>query len=331
MNWRDELTTRAEDAVDRYVAARPSLRVDSSQPSYRGGTNCVTFGSDNGRPIVFKYFVNSARFRNELFALNHFASTGFVPKVLDVVDERMIVMNRLGGIDIGRRFESLDDTLRPALSRAVGEALAKLTQVPFVEPTSGYSPSRDFKEMFWNDGLRLAVARFIEIGRRIQREVEAYRSPVFDASLRFLAANRRAANRKLDILFHEDVFNTMVDGDHIAGFCDLELCRPATVWLQLGAALNLCGDGRLKWNHLREGFERERGVRLEDDDLRAILAMHHFGHWIRICRWGLWDGDPRRDEYRAAAEAEASFYAAAMGNAADQIGVEFELERAPAR
>jgi hypothetical protein len=324
MNWREELTSRAEDAVTRHVAARPSMRVDSAQPSYRGGTNFVTFASDNGRPIIFKYFVSSARFRNELFALKHFAGTGLVPEVLDVADERMIVMSRLSGIEIGRRFENLDNASRPALSRSVGEALAKLTQVAFVEPAIGYSPARDFKEMFWNDGLRLAVARFIEIGRRIQHDVGAYRLPLFDSSLRFLAANRRAANQKLDILFHEDVFNTMVEGNQVVGFCDLELCRPATVWLQLGAALNLCGNGRLSWNDQRAGYERARGVRLNEDDLRAILAMHHLGHWIRICRWGLWDGDPRHSEHRRAAEADASFHADAMRAAADEVGVEFE-------
>src|SRR3954447_23677702 len=112
MNWRDELAIAAEGAVARYLATHRSLRIDLAQPEYRGGTNHVTFGHADGRPVVFKYFVNELRFRNELFALKHFASTGLVPQALDVADERLIVMSRLEGQDIAASFKELSGERR---------------------------------------------------------------------------------------------------------------------------------------------------------------------------------------------------------------------------
>src|SRR5258708_2498959 len=96
----DELLQQAGDAVCAFVHAHPEYCTNKRQPRYRGGTNRVTFGYRLKQPVIYKYFVNERRWRHELSCLTHFAPTGLVPQVLEVVPDRIIVMTRLSGSDL---------------------------------------------------------------------------------------------------------------------------------------------------------------------------------------------------------------------------------------
>jgi hypothetical protein len=61
----DQLLAEAERAVAAFVAQGGGFSVAAVQPTYRGGTNRVTFGARNGDPVVFKYFVSERRSQNE--------------------------------------------------------------------------------------------------------------------------------------------------------------------------------------------------------------------------------------------------------------------------
>ncbi len=89
------------------------------------------------------------------------------------------------------------------------------------------------------------------------------------------------------MLFHEDIFNMTVRHGEFQGFYDLEMCRQGTESMQLGVVVDLCEKGKLDWASIQSGYEAEVGRRLEKPELLSVLAMNHFYHWIRICRWGL--------------------------------------------
>ena len=53
------------------------------------------------------------------------------------------------------------------------------------------------------------------------------------------------------------------------------------------------------------GYQQQTGHRLDDTQALEILAMNHFYSWIRVCRWGWWDGDPAHVDHAAASEENA--------------------------
>lgn len=117
------------------------------------------------------------------------------------------------------------------------------------------------------------------------------------------------------MLFHEDIGNMKVDRDSFRGFYDLEMCRLGTEAMQLGVALYLCGPGKLSWAALRAGYETAVGYHLDEDILISILAMNHFYYWIRVCRWGHWDGNPEQQERRNELEADVGYFLDRMKDA----------------
>jgi hypothetical protein len=304
----DLLLAEAEAAVAAFVAHRPAYAVDATQPAYRGGTNRVTLGTRAGAPVVLKYFVQDRRWRHELACLRHLAPSGLVPRVLEAVPPRLLVLERLPGRDpTPEALRALTPAQTGALSREVGAALAALVAIPLPagpDPTDGYDLVRDFDPALWGDDLRAVVARILAPCRRLQRTVPAYCDPFFARSLALLEAQLPALDRARRVLFHEDVANLRVAGARFRGFYDLEMCRVGTAAMQLGVALGLCGAGGLDWPALAAGYGAATGAVLTPDDALAALAMHHFHHWTRIGWWGRWDGDPTVPaRWRAALEA----------------------------
>ena len=68
----------------------------------------MTFGHLDLKPVVFKFLVNNYRWQNEYFCLRHFAKTGYVPRILAVVPEQLIVMTRLPGHNFGGAYWKTD-------------------------------------------------------------------------------------------------------------------------------------------------------------------------------------------------------------------------------
>jgi hypothetical protein len=321
-NHEDRLLKEAVLAVERYVAIHPGYTIDAEQPEFRGGTNRVILGLRNGQPIVFKYFVTTDRWLTEYACLRHFQPAGIVPQVIDAVPERLIVMERIEGSDGLGGVE--EGTLSAAqvqdLGRQVGRALGKITATPLPTTADGYSPVRDFTGLRWSVRLDEVVHWYVASGRRVQKAIPAYAAPLCDGSLALLASQAERLAHDRQILFHEDIWNLRVDGDRFLAFYDLEMCRVGTEAMQLGVAVELCGPGRLDWGDLQHGFEAEVGRALSENDLLAVLAMNHFYHWIRACRWGHWDGDPADTEHLRSTTTDAEHHIARMIAACRVLG-----------
>lgn len=300
--------------VRAFIEANPSYTVAAEQPAYRGGTNHVTFGRRGREEVVFKRFCHASRWANELFCLRHFERSGLVPQVLDAVEDRLIVMRRLGGDDLMAVIRNAEP-LRARLSQSLGHALAR-----WCREASPPARSAVFGVIPWDPRPSAAVTHYLRLSRAVQRSIPAYREPDFDASLRLIENRLGALDAERRVLFHEDISNTRAEGDRVLGFYDLEMCREGTVSMQLGVALNLCGAVGLDWGKVRSGFETSTGVCLSDEDLDSVLAMSHFYGWIRICRWGFWDGSPASGHHLEASAREARAWRERFSHAREVIG-----------
>jgi hypothetical protein len=201
------------------------------------------------------------------------------------------------------------------LSWEIGRAIGKLTTTPLPAPGAGYSPIHEFALLLWGPRLSQVLSAYLAICRRVQTAVAAYQEPFFAASLALLDAQVAVVDGQRQLLFHEDISNVRVEGAHFRAFYDLEMCRLGTEMMQLGVALGLCGDDGLCWSPLLAGYEEEVGYRLAPTDLAAVLAMHQFYHWIRVCQWGDWDGDPAQEAHRQAAATDAAYFRQRMQQA----------------
>jgi hypothetical protein len=278
----DVFLDEAQRAIDRYIASRPQCVIEAAQPSYRGGTNRIFFGSVEKRPAVFKYFTSDARWRNELRCLRHFRSTALVPEILDAQSPRLIVTNRLPGHDLCSA--RIDPAEVPRLSRAIGQSIANLS-------ASGLPPGIDgeaFDIIPWAPSPRAAMERYLFACERIHRTIPRYGGSLFAESLRSIREILDRLPPRHECLWHEDISNAKLDRGRFVGFFDLEMCRPGTRAMQLGVALHLCTVSPLRWRDLLDGYAET----CAPPDAEQTLAMNHFYHWIRICRWGRWDGDP---------------------------------------
>ncbi|MEK7767012.1 MAG: phosphotransferase, partial [bacterium] len=312
--WRIELAQRSDACIAEFISANPGYAVDPVQPQYRGGPNLVTFGSFHGQPVVFKHYVDSGRWANERFCLNHFARTGLVPRVLHAIEDTLIVMTRLPGEDIGVALA--DGKLGPErigeLSAGIGGAIGRLVQVPLPPIGPGYSPIRDFRVIVCTPDLSETVGRYLAAGRRARESAAVYRVPFFSESLALLEWELSRIPERRRVLFHEDIFNQRAEQGVFCGFYDFEMCRLGTEEMQLGVAVDLCGPGKLDWDRLIEAYEEETKQTLSAERHPAILAMNHFYHLIRICRWGGWDGGPDNVAGMSESVDEAATYLSRM-------------------
>jgi len=328
-DWRVELAQRSDACIARFMETNPGYTVNAVQPEGRGGTNLITFGSCRGQPVAYKFFVTPGRWANEYFCLNHFARTGLVPKVLDSVENTLMVMTRLPGQDIW--IELADGKLGSErvgdLSAQVGKAIGGLAMVPVPPVGTGYSPIRDFREIRWGTDLSETVGWYQAAGRRARESAEVYRVPFFSESLGFLERELPRLPEWRRVLFHEDIWNQRVEDGVFRGFYDFEMCRLGTEEMQLGVAVDLCGPGKLAWDRLTEGYEGTTGRTLSADDYLAVLAMEHFYHLIRICRWGGWDGGPDNAAGMNESVAEAATYLSRMRDACRTLARRVDLAR----
>jgi aminoglycoside phosphotransferase len=296
VSYLEGLRREAETVVAELTRAHSQYTVSDRQPEYRGGTNQILFGKCDGTPIVYKYFVTPERFRNEIASLRHFAPTGLVPAILYEQDERLLVMARLSGQDLFAELPTLNAGEVAALSRNLGKSLVALSSV---KPPPKLNTFTIFE---WGADMPVLLGHYLSQCRLMQKDVPDYQTPLFDQSLAWLEAEIDVIGEEETLLYHEDLSNMCVAGDRVTGFYDLEMARVGTISLQLGQALSLCGEGRLSWRDLVQGYESQSGRKLTERNLQSILAMSHFYHWIRICRGGRWSEQRDEDACRALSE-----------------------------
>lgn len=323
MDWHEILIQRFDKIAAEFMRAHPEFSVDPQQPAYRGGTNLITMAHRGAEPIVFKYLDNLDRYQNELFCLRHFEKTGLVPRVIATASEKLIVMERLHSD--GRGLDQLDAAAARRLSKEVGAALAMLGSVPLIRTGAGYCPVTDFTPILWGKSPRESIQLYLNICRRIQQTSDVYRAPFFSESLRLIEAHVDHIATQREILFHEDIGNFTVCDGSFTGFFDLEMCRGGVEAMQLGVALGLCLK-HLSWPDLLSGYEEVSNRKLDTRDLLAVLSMQHFYHWIRVCRWGSWNGDPEQKHHRDTSVADCDYYLKEMTAACRLLQPSIDLE-----
>ncbi|MCB0064524.1 MAG: hypothetical protein KDE19_20515 [Caldilineaceae bacterium] len=292
---RRELIQQSKATLDQYVRQHPQFSIDSWQPEYRGGTNFVTFGHLGEQPVVFKYFVRTYRWAHECFCLRHFAETGYVPKILDVVPERLIVMTRLPANNDDNAQLHLAE--RQQISYQLGQAVATFVQWPL--PTAENRPVCDseFEQFAWRSDVGDLVRQCVTLCRQIQQALPVYQIDLFTESINLVEQQIDYIDQQPRLLFHEDIPNMCVYRGQFQGFYDLEMVRIGTEALQLGVVVDLIkphwqDEQWLVWPDFLQGYQATTGRSLDERAFAAILAMNHFYYHIRICRWGKWNGDP---------------------------------------
>ena len=278
------LQQEAEQVFAQFVEQYSQYSLDAA-PINQGATNYLTRAFRKGRPAILKYFGNPARWKNELFCLRHFGPTGVVPEVYDTLSECLIAMACIPGdsprIGLDKTRASADDVRQ--VSRQFGQAVGKLVSMPLPEDSAEYRAHLDWSIFSWNSDLRIAIATYVELGRRVQQYVPSYADPFFSESLYLLESQRK-------VMYREDAGNFHVHQGQLAGLFDFEVCRPGTEVMQVNGMLGVGRGFNLDRDALIEGYVSETGNSTCLDDQLAIIAMDHLGKHIRICQYGGWDG-----------------------------------------
>jgi hypothetical protein len=328
MAWSDELRARAVRDLPRLADRHPDLQV-AIDAAYVG-TNWTAFGTLRGSAVVVKHFAQRERWLNEVACLRHLAASGTVPRVLDGDCEPFLVAERLVGEDAaaGYRAAHAAGTGLEALSEAIGAALAAVVMTPLPVSGPGYCPVRDFAVIPWSPDPHAMLVRYLQSCQRIVHVLPSYAAGIFATSLALLSAQLPTIGQRRRCLYHEDISNLTINHGRFSGFFDLEMCRLGTDLMQLGIGLQCCGPGRLAWPQFRRAFERGTGQELTCVDLQSAIAMHHFYAWIRICRWGWWDGDPAQVGHRRDAESELAGWRAYLTDGCAEMRREPDLAEA---
>jgi len=328
MTWSDELRARAIADLPRLAQRHPDLQIDVAHAHV--ATNWTAVGTTRGARMVVKHFAQRERWLNEVACLRHLASTGTVPAVIDGDCEPFLVGEHLAGEDATAGYRAVQDdgAALQALSAAIGMAQGRLAATPLPLPGPGYCPVRDFSVMVWHPDPQQMLIRYLDTCQRIVRVLPAYGEGIFQASLALVGAQLPSIGMRRRCLYHEDISNLKVDRGRFTGFFDLEMCRAGTDLMQLGVGLQCCGPGRLSWPAFKQGFEHGSGQILSSADLQSAIAMFHLYAWIRICRWGWWDGDPAQLGHRRDSESEIAYWRSYLTDSVVQMRLEADLSAA---
>lgn len=303
MTQRQIFHAEANQVVKAFTLEHSEFDVYKEQPNYRGGTNCISFGTLDGEEIVYKYFCTEGRYQHELACLKHFAHIGLIPKILHT-EHRLIVMTRLPGASISRTLSdpTLTDKERSQISQSFGNGVGQLTMIPLPEQNEGYSILTDMDiNVPWGLDLKQVIHRYLQFSYQALKSVPAYTDSLFAESTHFLEAQTESVTEAKKILYHEDIGNTMVNRTELVGFFDLEMCRFGSEHMQIGLMLETGTNNRLNWHSVLEGYQTTVGRTLNDDDLYASLAMCHFYHHQRA-----WDEHQDTEEQKIQSAQESA-------------------------
>lgn len=299
-DYRERMHEAARVEVARLIETSVDFSLDSEQPPEvthqrkGGGTNFVLWGHLGDQSVIYKFFHpdwGSDRYRNEMACLQHFAPTGWVPRVHAAVPETLIAMSCLPGRFIDREVAS-GELSQPELARLgceLGEAVGAMVDLKLPEQGPGYSVIRDYAVIPWNPDLRRAIEFYLELCRRTQHDFPTGSDPFYQETLA-LVENQvdRIASQKY-LIYHED-FHCFAHNGKLSGVFDLEMARLGTELMQLERVFRQCKAGGLSWSDVLSGYQAETGRSIRDEDYVSMLAMGLFYFHIRIVRWGTPDG-----------------------------------------
>lgn len=303
----DQLLAVAHERVDQLISDYPELQRWEELP-FQSATNRALYGTCNGEPVVFKYFVRKVRKWQEERALRALAASGVVPRLYAYPSEEILVMQRLSGQMLGYAQESLSPARQADLYGQVGAGLARLVKYA-ARPQPGEDwqnpyASDDWLIRYWNTTFE---AYFTEILTTCQSALARHQLtlPALHESVRALQAAREEVLAYPVFMHADDIHgaNMMADGDQFQGFIDFEMSRLGNELYLLGATLQwACLDESVHWPALRAGYEQEQGAPLAADTVALVKLFAPFKSWIRFAwYWGsddqpdwVWQGNVRQ-------------------------------------
>jgi len=295
-DWRKAFHEEGRAYIAAFVAQIPECSIHPGQME-QGWSHYVERGTYQGHDVVLKFFNMDERWQNELFCMEHLAPTGLVPKVRATHGRRLIVMDYVPGT-MPRKY-GIDDAVlsdpkrRELLSHDLGQATGKITMVPLPTDADGKFPPAGFvpfEPTGWSDSVVAGINFYIDLARRIKREVPAYEVAVFNEALRLLEHARNCTESEPKIMFRYDFGNLNVHDGRLQGIFDLESTRLGTPSMQLSKGLACCTDYGLDREAFLTGYEEITGTRPRDEDYLVLLAMNQLERLLRVCKGGNWDG-----------------------------------------
>jgi hypothetical protein len=284
---RAEMARQAWPVVERFVQEQPHYTLDADQSGSLSNTNYVIFARQGEERVVFKYFCRDERKEREVFALRHFAATGVVPQLLAEYEQRLIVLSWIpGGWLPEPAATPLDATARAQAGYTLGQATAKLVQVPPSAATAHAFESRFYQGQILTDYIQ----GILQASWAIHRRVACYGDPIFADSLTTIEANLPTLLGQPRLLYHQDALNVHFADNRCTGFFDLEMCRVGTVAMQIGSLWRIIATYGL-WDAFVQGFADGTGSRLGAQELAASRAFAHFMLWRSISEYGDWHGE----------------------------------------
>ena len=227
----------ATAAVMQFCRAHPEFRFKEGHPGAKdqlgGGTNFVLWGAHGGEAVVYKYYQSdwgAKRYRNELACLEHFAATGWVPRVHAVEPETLIVMTCLAGRWIQEEVDSgeLDAESIHRLGVQLGRAVGLLVDLEVPPSANDYSIMRDYEIIPWRSDLEEAVRFYTELcwrDRGNSRQVP----------IRFTARRRPSWRPRLSGFQASATLSTM---RIFTASLTKESCRASSTWRWRGSVRN---------------------------------------------------------------------------------------------
>lgn len=328
----------------RFVRSHPMYTLCPTSRITQGNTNRILPAKRDGVAVVIKFYGDEARKNCELFALDHLATSGVVPRVIDRGTNNLLVMERIPGTPLnellrseindadslvemgkqgntssgerpsrGARTATEADTDPVDLGRQIGGALARISRIPAPElDPAGEGEFKPGSSSFQRADLKYLLRRYLDASWRVYREEPSYHKDFFRKSL-VLQEEQLAtvlSQRQFMYLYDMNPGNILIHAGQLAGFVDLEACRCGTEAMQLGAALFNFAKFPHLWRAILAGYERELGHRINRASLDATLAMSHYTFWEFVTYWG--DGSsvrPKRFSLPDAADAARHFRA----------------------
>jgi hypothetical protein len=285
----DWQTADALAQVDAYIAHHPDCTRHGVPQPDQGSTNRIVCMRRDGEILVCKVFCDAERKGREAFALKHWRQTGLVPRLLDEVGDRMVIISYVPGEYLWHSRQTAGEATWLENCRQAGRAMATLTRLRLTDEQRSALESR-----YYPDSPTLAdyLGRIQTLGRSIHARDPDFGDGCWGRSLDFVKSQLPAILAEPRVLYHQDVGNLHVQAGRFMGFFDLEMCRVGTASMQLGSALAYIEEGEEVWPPLREGWELGMGRALSESDLRVTAAVHHLLCWRVISRYMSYDGMP---------------------------------------
>lgn len=268
--------------VRNFALQHPAYAVDAHPYPKQGGNSWVFKGAFRGVPAIFKVS-NRCTAAREANALQRFAATGLVPRVLAVQGEVLLVTEFAEGatwLDVSLRGVGAETGLVASIAQA---------SVRLIEGAHSAGPF-DAGLLERNLDVTLQAAR-----RMLKRNADLSAHGVFARTLEAVARHRDAICSERPCLHFDGlgVDTVMIRNGRFSRFIDLEMCWQGTLHLQVGAVVaNLAGfhlpfDARGVVGAMYTPLSR--AFHLDRDLLRATAWLKN---WIRIVSpngWREWD------------------------------------------